>query len=197
MGLPPARKSRLLLAFALSLAAETLSPNTAVPASDWVMDPLNTHIAFAIDAIGYPRTEGEFHDFAGRISVDFAHPDQSRVSFQVESRSVDAGSAPFSNYLRSEALLDAARFKQIVFSSTAVKKLDEHNVAVSGDLAMLGVTRPLTVDVTVSRPPGQPQPRLGFTARARVDRLAFGMNTGYPLISRTVDLTVASESVEH
>lgn len=197
MGLPPARKSRLLLAFALSLAAETLSTKAAAPASDWVIDPLNTHIGFAIDAVGYPRTQGEFHDFAGHISVDFAHPDKSRVGFQVQSRSVDAGSGPFSDYLRSEALLDAARFKQIVFSSTAVKKLDERNVEVSGDLTLLGVTRPLTVDVTVSRPVGQSHARLGFTARAKVDRLEFGMNTGYPLISRTVDLTVASDSVEH
>ena len=70
-------------------------PAPALAAVNWRIDPARTHIAFAIDAIGYPQTHGEFRQFTGRISVDFAHPDKSSVSFHVQSRSVDVGSAVF------------------------------------------------------------------------------------------------------
>jgi polyisoprenoid-binding protein YceI len=164
--------------------------------SNWAIDPARTRISFSIDAIGYPRTEGEFHLFQGRINVDFDHPDQSRVSFQVETKSVDVGSASFSDYLRSQAFLNADRFKEIAFVSTSVEKIGEREIRVTGELTMLGVTRPLTVDVEVSRQAGQSQARLGFTAHAKIDRLEFGMNSGFPIISRDVDLLVASEAVE-
>jgi polyisoprenoid-binding protein YceI len=169
---------------------------TAAPRSNWAIDPARTNISFSIDAVGYPRTQGEFHKFDGRISVDFDHPAESRVSFRVESQSVDVGSASFSDYLRGDAFLNAAHFKEILFTSTAVEKINEHQIRVTGDLTMLGVTQPLTVDVDVSRQTGHTRERLGFTARAKINRLEFGMNSGFPVISRDVDLVVASEAVE-
>jgi polyisoprenoid-binding protein YceI len=170
-------------------------PSLAASRSNWEIDPARTHISFSIDAIGYPRTEGQFHQFDGRVSVDFDHPAQSRVSFNVEAQSVDVGSASFADYLRSEAFLNVARFREIAFVSTAVEKISEHEIHITGDLTMLGVTKPLTVDVEVNRQAG-PRGRLGFTARAKIDRLEFGMNSGFPVISRDVDLLVASEAVE-
>lgn len=184
-------------AVTLLLAIVTIAPpSRATPRSNWAIDPARTHISFSVDAVGYPRTQGEFHRFDGRISVDFDHPAQSRVSFHVEAQSVDVGSASFSDYLRSEAFLNAARFNEIAFSSTAVEKIDEHMIRVTGDLTMLGVTKPLTVNVEVRRQAAQPRARLEFTARAKIDRLEFGMNSGFPVISRDVDLLVASEAAE-
>ena len=190
------RTHRRTVVVALLLAALTIGrASDAATRSNWTIDPARTRISFSIDAVGYPRTEGEFRRFEGHISVDFDHPGQSRVRFQVEAGSIDVGSASFSDYLRSQAFLNADRFGEIVFSSTAVEKVDERTIHVTGDLTMLGVTRPLAVDVEVSRPLGQTRGRLGFTARARIDRLGFGMNSGYPLISKDVDLVVASEAV--
>jgi len=181
----------------LLLAVLAMTPQSrATSRTNWAIDPARTRISFSIDAIGYPRTEGEFRRFDGRISVDFDHPAQSHVNFHVEAGSVDVGSASFSDYLRSEAFLNAARFNEIVFSSTAVEKVDDHLVRVTGDLTMLGVTRPLTVDVEVRREAEARRARLEFTARAKIDRLEFGMSSGFPVISRDVDLLVASEAAE-
>jgi polyisoprenoid-binding protein YceI len=191
----PAPKFARCAVFALSVLTGIAAPSLAAPRSNWEIDPSRTHISFSIDAVGYPRTEGQFRRFDGRVSVDFDHPGQSRVSFNVEAQSVDVGSASFDDYLRSEAFLNVARFRQIAFVSTTVEKISEHEIHLTGDLTMLGVTKPLTVDVEVNRQPGA-HGRLGFTARAKIDRLAFGMNSGFPVISRDVDLLVASEAIE-
>ena len=192
-----ASRPRLLAAATLALALSALAAaTTAWARSNWSIDPARTHIGFAIDAVGWPRTVGKFERFEGRIAVDFEHPAQSRVSFHVQAQSVDVGSPGFSDYVRGLALLDAARFPSIDFTSTSVEKIDEHSVRVTGDLTLLGVTRPLSVDVDVSRRAESGRTRLGFTAKAKIDRLEFGMNSGFPVISRDVWLVISSEAQE-
>jgi len=186
---------RALLVFAaLTLAVLAEAHVPALAAANWRIDPARTHIAFAIDSVGYPRTRGQFRQFQGRISIDFAHPDRSSVAFHVQSQSVDVGSQSFDDYLRSVAFLDSGRFPSIDFVSSSVVKVDDHTVRVTGDLTLLGVTRPLTVDVAVQRE-GSGQ-RLSFLAKTNIDRLAFGMNSGFPLVSRDVELVISSAAIE-
>jgi polyisoprenoid-binding protein YceI len=187
------QRTRMILAI-LAVGAVAHSCMAALAATNWRIDPARTHIAFAIDAVGYPRTHGQFRQFAGRISVDFQHPDRSSVSFHVQSRSVDVGSASFDDYLRSDAFLNSERFPSIDFVSSSVAKVDDHTVRVNGELTLLGVTRPLTVDVAVERAAGGGQ-RLAFLAKTDIDRLEFGMNSGFPLVSRDVELVISSAAV--
>jgi polyisoprenoid-binding protein YceI len=144
----------------------------------------------------YPRTHGQFRQFDGRISVDLEHPDRCRVSVHVQSQSVDVGSSSFGDYLRSVAFLDSARFPSIDFVSSSVAKVDDHTVRVTGDLTLLGVTRPLSVDVAVQREGSAGAERLAFVAKTSIDRLGFGMNSGFPLVSRDVELVISSAAME-
>jgi polyisoprenoid-binding protein YceI len=185
-----------LALFAVAFVALVQAERPALAAENWRIDPARTHIGFAIDAVGYPRTEGRFQRFEGRISVDFNRPENSSVAFHVQSGSVDVGSTSFSDYLRSAAFLNADHFPSIDFVSTSVKRVNDHAVRVSGDLTMLGVTKPLSVDVAVMRAAGSGKQRLDFQAETKIDRLEFGMNSGYPLVSRDVQLLISSEAGE-
>jgi len=157
----------------------------------WRIDPARTRIGFAVDAVGFPRTQGEFRGFSGRLTIDFERPAASRVAFTVRADSIDVGSPSFDDTLRGPYFLDAGQFPEIRFQSTKVEKRDDATVELTGDLTLLGVTRPLTVEVEVKR---LASGRLAFVARAHIDRLAYGMNSGFPIISRDVDLTVSSEA---
>jgi polyisoprenoid-binding protein YceI len=190
------RLSRFAGASAVVALAVLQATASALAADDWRIDPARTTIGFAIDAVGFPRTEGRFHRFEGRVSVDFDHPGRSSVVFHVQSQSVDVGSPSFSDYLRSPAFLDSARRPSIDFVSTSVERLNDHAVRVSGQLTLLGVAKPITVDVAVERGKSGGKRRLEFHAETRIDRLAFGMNSGYPLVSREVDLKITSAAEE-
>jgi polyisoprenoid-binding protein YceI len=168
----------------------------ATATSRWAIDPARTHINFEIDAVAFPRTHGEFKKFSGGIAVDFDHPERSRVEFHVDAASAEVGSPAFSSYVRSEALLNAPHFPTIEFVSTSVRKIDERTVRVSGNLTMLGVIRPLDVEVDVQAGADGSRRRLEFVAKARIDRLDFGMTSGYPVISRDVDLVISSEAYQ-
>jgi len=186
---------RLLQTIAVSWALLGAIADTTA-ASHWAIDPARTHIDFVVDAVAFPRTHGEFKKFTGGVAVDFDHPERSRIEFQVEAASAEVGSPSFSSYVRSEALLNAPQFPTIEFVSTSVRKIDERTVRVTGNLTLLGVVRPLDVEVDVQGGAGGSRKRLGFTAKAKIDRLDFGMTSGYPVISREVDLVISSEAYE-
>ena len=181
--------TRALLALALFTATVA-----AQARSSWKIDPSLTHVRFWVDAIGWPRTTGEFKSFEGRIDIDFERPSRSRVDFRVAARSVDASSATLDDYLRSEVFLNVANFPDMRFVSTNVEKRDEQHALVTGDLTMLGVTRPVSMDVEVARKLAAANQRIGFKATGVINRLDFGMNGGYPLISNAIHLTVTTEA---
>ena len=162
--------------------------------SSWQIDASQTHVRFWVDAIGWPRTTGEFKSFKGRIDIDFDRPSRSRVDFRVAAKSVDVDSANMDDYLRSEVFFNVARFPDMRFVSTSVEKRDEHHAQVTGDLTMLGVTRPISLDVEVARRLAGTNQRVGFKATGVINRLDFGMNSGYPLISDAIHLTVTTEA---
>ena len=177
------RPIKLCIAAALSLAAFA-----AAAKSNWVIDPARTQIKFAVDAAGWPRTAGVFHKFDGRISVDFERPERSHVDFTVQTNSVDLGSGSFDSFVRGAAMLDADKFPTMSFTSNKVEKTSDKTVHVEGDLTMRGVTKPLAVDVDVRRVDG----RLEFSAHAHLDRLEWDFNSGYPIISRDVEIDIVS-----
>ncbi|MGH6862977.1 MAG: YceI family protein [Methylocella sp.] len=181
--------TRALLA--LALIAATVA---AQARSSWKIDPSQTHVRFWVDAIGWPRTAGEFKSFEGRIDIDFDRPSRSRVDFRVAAKSVDTDSATLNDYLRSVIFLNVTNFPDMRFISTSVEKRDEHLARVTGDLTMLGVTRPISLDVEVARKLAGAKQRVGFKATGVINRLDFGMNSGYPLISDAIHLTVATEA---
>jgi|SRR5579871_1768341 len=184
----------LYVVTALGVAASIASAFAA--SESWKIDPAHTAIGFSIDATGFPTTEGRFTRFDGRIAIDLKAPEKSRIAFHVDAGSVNVGASSFSDYLRSPAFLDVARHPSIDFVSTSVEKANDSTIRVNGELTLLGVTKPLSVDVIVTKLPSNGKLRFGFRAEAEIDRLAFGMNSGFPLIARDVSLRIASEADE-
>lgn len=109
-------------------------------------------------------------------------------------KSVDVNSASMNDYLRSEVFFNVTRFPDMRFVSTSVEKRDENHARVTGDLTMLGVTRPISLDVEVARKLAGTNQRVGFKATGVINRLDFGMNSGYPLISDAIHLTVTTDA---
>lgn len=178
----------------LALAIAAFRPSELAEArSLWTVDPAHTRITFIVDAVGWPQTQGHFTKFQGKIAIDFDNPRASNVSFKVAADSVDAGSSSFNDYLRGEQFFNTANYPQISFASTGVEKADARHARVTGNLSMLGVTRPVSLDVEVDRKLAGAGQRVGFKASGTIDRRAFGMNSGYPVISETVHLIVTTE----
>lgn len=175
----------------LCIAAAVLAATGLARAATYRVDPARTEIAFEIGAKGYPLTHGVFRRFTSSLSIDLDHPQRSAVRFDVAAASLDTRSPALDAYVRGPAFLNAERFPSIRFASTAVEKLDDHTVRVTGNLTLLGVTRPETFTVAAERGGAA---GFAFHAEGGVRRSAFGMTAGLPLIADEVRILVSTRA---
>jgi polyisoprenoid-binding protein YceI len=179
-------------AFALSAA---IVGGAAMSAQNWRIDETSTLIGFKIDAVGFPATRGRFMHYTGDISLDFDRPAKSFTRFTVDSTSVDVGSESYTSFVKSGALLNVAQFPTMSFTSTEVAKLDERTAQVTGDLTLLGVTRPVTLTVNVLADRPAKGHAVAFVATGAIKRSDFGMVFGIPLIDDTLEITVKTRAL--
>src|SRR5437879_4831292 len=179
----------------------------AMAAQSWRIDETHTSIGFTIDATGFPTTHGSFRHYAGRIAIDLDRPARSSTSFTVDAASVDVGSQSYNDFVKSAALLNVGKYPTLSFASTQVEKLDPRTARVTGNLTMLGVTKPIALDVNVEPDPsaqesakesakGPAKGRLvAFSATGTIKRSDFGMIFGLPLIDDAIEITVKTRAL--
>jgi polyisoprenoid-binding protein YceI len=184
----------LLAAVTLALGGG-LIVQAAVSAQSWRIDEERTAIAFKIEAVGFPTTRGRFTHYSGHILLDFDHPAKSLTSFSVDSGSVELGSKTFNDFVKSAALLDVTRFPTLSFTSTQVEKLDPRTARVTGNLTMLGMTKPIALTVNVETEPSGKRRIVVFSATGTLKRSDFGMIFGIPLIDDALEITVKTRAL--
>ena len=148
-------------------------PGGATAAQGWRIDEAHTWIGFKIDAVGFPTTRGHFNHYSGKVLIDFDRPAKSFTSFTVDATSVDLGAQAFNDFVKSSPLLNAEKYPTLSFVSTLVEKLDSRTARVSGNLTMIGVTKPIVLtemSTLIHRPKDAPSPSWQ-QARSRVRSL--------------------------
>ena len=185
---------RLTAVSALALGV-AIGAGAATSAQNWRIDETSTSIGFKIDAVGFPTTRGRFTHYTGDISLDFDRPAKSFTRFTVDSTSVDVGSDSYTSFVKSVALLNVAQYPTMSFTSTEVAKLDARTARVTGDLTMMGVTRPVTLTVNVQTDKPARGHAVAFVATGTIKRSDFGMIFGIPMVDDTLEITVKTRAL--
>lgn len=156
-----------------------------------VIHPDGMAVRATVDSFILPVKGGWFRDVKSQIHVDFDRPERSRMAVTVNTRSFDAGGPRYNAFLSGPSILNVAQYPEMTYVSRAMTRLDERRVRFDGNLTLRGVTRPLSVVATIAPENGDGRPR--FTARGRINRLEFGIDKGYPLITAMVDFVLTTQ----
>lgn len=101
---------------------------------------------------------------------------------------------------RNERWLNADNFPEITFTSTAVETTGPNTGAVTGDLSFLGVTQPVTLNVTYNGNANMPwfgeRDLVGFNATTTINRSDFGMTAAIPNITDEVTISFTGEFLQ-
>jgi polyisoprenoid-binding protein YceI len=162
----------------------------------WQVDPVHTRVVFSVRHFLTP-VPGQFNEFVGVIVYDPAKPEASTVEFTVQTASIDTRNDNRDTHLRSPDFFDAESHPTLTFKSKKVAPLGD-NLAVTGDLTLRGVTKEVTVPVTVLGVMGD---KAGFQTEFRVDRKEYGilwnraLDQGGTILGDevTVELTVEAD----
>ena len=129
---------------------------------------------------------GTFHRFSGEIVADVQQLNASHVHFVIEAASLDTANAKRDQHLRSKDFLSVDQYPTITFTSTAITR-DGLKYAVQGDLEMRGMTKHITIPVTVE----QRQDEIVVQGSISLNRRDFGIqyNAFFNPVQDTVDVT--------
>jgi polyisoprenoid-binding protein YceI len=151
------------------------------------------------------RVSGRFTRFSGTVEAESDKPLSLKTEATINAESVNTANEKRDEHLKSADFFNVLKFPLLTFKSSGMKAApkDKEKAQMTGDLTILGVTKPVTLDVIFNGSAVDPSgaTRAGFTARGTVNRKDFGMIYNVStdkgvVIGDDVELFIEVEAVE-
>ena len=179
----------------------------AYPATitNWKIDPAHSAAEFKVRHMMISNVKGSLRGIKGSLVLDEANTENSSVRASIDVSTISTGDDQRDGHLKSADFFDAAKYPEMTFNSTEVKRSGDGEYKVTGQLTMHGVTKLVTFDVEGPGTPGKDpwgNTRIGLSATAKINRKDFGLNwnsaleTGGVLVGEDVTLTLDVQFVK-
>lgn len=152
-------------------------------AGTWPLDAVHSSVHFKVRHIGLSNVRGRFNRLGATLSVGEILAD-TRVEATIEMSSVDTNQPDRDAHLLGTDFFSADQHPLMTFRSTGIRAAGDGEYALDGELALNGVTRPVTLDVEfygVETLPADGSTHAGFSATTTLNRDDFGVNFNTPL----------------
>ena len=158
------------------MTAQTLSTPTLT--GDYDVDPSHSRVGFAAKHAMVTTVRGAFHDFTSEAHLDEENPANSSVRIEIKTASIDTGNGQRDEHLRTGDFLEVEAYPTITFASTKVEQTSDDTYAVTGDLTIKGISKPVTVNFEKTGAADDPWGnfRVGFEGKAVINRKDWGVN---------------------
>jgi polyisoprenoid-binding protein YceI len=193
------RKYTFLAVIALTAQLASL-PAAAEPRS-YRLDHEHMNIAFLAQHLSFARVLGVFHEAEGMLVFDEDAPSLQSVEVRVMTSSVDTRHEARDNHLRSRDFFDSRNYPEMIFTMTGAGQTGERTGTVTGNLTIIGETRPITLDVvwkdSGNYPFGDRHYAIGLSARGTISRSEWGMSYGVAdgLVGDEIELIIEAEFI--
>ncbi|MFT5051581.1 MAG: polyisoprenoid-binding protein YceI [Chlamydiales bacterium] len=195
-----------LMAMQPTTVAATLEPApTAAPARSagpelmagtYEIDGTHSSVIFSILHNDVSPAYGRFNVISGSFVVGKSL-EESSVSVEIATSSVDTNSEDRDKHLRSPDFFNAKQFPKITFVSKSIENREGTAYMVAGNLTCHGVTKPVTIEMQLlgSGDKGRSGHLAGFGGEVTIDRREFGITTYPDALGADVRLLFGIEAV--
>lgn len=190
-------KRLTLVSGILALAA----PLALAQTSTWKSDPAHSEVDFTILHLAVSHVHGRFGHVDATISYNATDITKSSVTATINVTGVSTGEAARDNHLKTPDFFGVDTNPSATFTSTSVSKNADGTLAVTGNLTLHGVTKPvvLTVDGPTAPVSGMDHKKhVGFEASTTISRTAFGIGSKFPsaVLGDEVKLTIEIDAAQ-
>lgn len=161
------------------------------------VDLSHTRATFTVSHLGFTTMPGVFRTMDVKFAYDEATPANSTLEVTIQADSVDMFHDGLNAHLKRDDMFNVAVHPTITFRSTKVEPTGANTARVTGDFTLLGVTKPVTFDVTLNQAADHPMRRVrtyGFGATGVIKRSEFGMKAFVPMVGDDIAFTLAMEA---
>lgn len=152
-------------------------------ASQWKIDPSHTLVEFGVRHLMITTVKGRFGGVEGTITGDPGDWGNASVDVKIEAASIDTRNQDRDNHLRSADFFEVEKYPYITFKSTKVTQTGDDTFDIEGELTIRDVTKPVTLNATFLGLAKDPwgNEKVGFSAKAKINRKDFGLTWNAPL----------------
>ncbi|RIJ26603.1 YceI family protein [Henriciella mobilis] len=194
--------------------AEPAGPLADVADATYALDKNHAFLSFTVIHGGVSEYTVDFTDFDATLDFNPDQPESSTIRVTIDPMGLNVNypsdfsayhpDSPYTSWpeaLSKDArFLQAGTFPEITFVSTNVERTGETTGTVTGDLTFLGVTRPVTLDVTFNGVGNTPwtgeRDILGFNASTTITRSEYGQESLQGVISDEVEIEFSGEFLQ-
>jgi polyisoprenoid-binding protein YceI len=179
----------------LAIAAFAFAGNAF--AAKYGIDPTHTQVEFTYSHFGFSNITGRFDQVTGEFDLNTENLAKSKISIEIPINSMSTGVAKLDTHLQTADFFDVAKYPTASFKSNMVHAVSDKELHVMGDLTIHGVTKPVTLNVTVNKIAEHPLrklPTAGFDAVTTIKRSDFGIGAYAPAVSDEVTLNITMEA---
>jgi len=153
------------------MSTTIIEPQAVVPAGTYQADPVHSSVGFAVKYLGVATFSGELKTFEASLA-------DGALSGKAEVASIEVKDENLYAHLQAPEFFDAERHPALTFSGREVGE-----GRFEGELTIKGVTKPVTLEGTVTGPVTDPygNERIGLRLITVVDRTQFGLDWNAPL----------------
>lgn len=180
--------------FVLSVLMFSYSP--MLRAENYVMDPEHTLPVFEVNHLGFSTQRGRFDRTSGSMKVD-AQKRTGSVELVIDAASINMGQKKWDDHMKSSDFFNTTEFPTIVYHAEQLEFEGGAPVAAIGTLTLLGVSRPLKVNIqhfTCGVNPIKQKSVCAADVTATLRRSDFGMTKYLPAVSDEVRALVPVEA---
>jgi polyisoprenoid-binding protein YceI len=165
------------------------------------IDKNHSSLGFTAKHMIFTTVRGSFQDFDGHLQIEDGDYTTAQGEFSLRVASIQTGNEKRDEHLRSADFFDAAGHPTLSFRPSSVHSLGGDRYAVTGDLTIREVTRPIELAVSVEgRIPRDAfgKERIAVSATGTLNRKDWGLNwnlaleTGGLLVSDEIKLEIES-----
>lgn len=168
---------------------------SAVAADSYTIDSRHTFPNFGISHLGFSMQGGRFNKTTGKITLD-QEARKGSVQASIDTASIDMGLEDWDKHMKAADFFNVEQYPSMSFSAE-FPLLDGKPAIVEGQLTLLGVTRPVRLEMThfhCGIHPMLRKPVCGANFTARIKRSEFGMTKYLPAIGDEVRIGIPVEA---
>jgi len=159
----------------------------------WKIDPAHSEVNFKVKHLVVSTVTGHFDQFDATIEANKEDFSDAVVKFEADISSINTKNGQRDGHLKSPDFFDAANYPKMRFVSKSVKPVSDHELKITGDLTLRGVTKEVVLDVVYNGTVAGFGGNLvaGFEIRTKLNRFEFGLQ--WNALTEAGGVTVGNE----
>ena len=182
-------KKIIVLAVALLVSAASY-------AQSWKLDKAHAKMTFTVTHLLMSEVDGVFKNFDATITSSKEDFSDAVFELSADTKQITTNNDMRDGHLQKADMFDTEKFPTMTFKSTSILSAGAKKYVLKGDLTIKGVTKPVSLDLTLigTGTNRQGKKLVGFKASGIVKRTDYGVGAmPGAVVSEDVELRASGE----